>query len=102
MAGLPAAVRSGLLRTVRLLIVLAHRVRPLGSVAVGIAVHRGAGPVGRCGEGVLEVAQPLSWEVEGFHIGARLPQGPQRPQVQGLAAGGLLLLVVVLGAGRID
>ncbi len=91
-AGLPAAVRSGLLRAVRLLGVLAHRVRPLGSVAVSWR-----GLVGRCGEGVLEVAQPLGCEVEGLHVGARHPQGSQRRQVQRLAAAGLLLLVIVLG-----
>ncbi len=98
-AGLPAAVRSGLLRAVRLLIVLAHRARPLGIVAVGVAVHRGAGLVGRCGEGALEVTQPLGGEIEGFHVGARLPQGPQRRQVQRLRSAGLRLLVVVLGIG---
>jgi hypothetical protein len=45
-AGLPAAVRSGLLRAVRLLVGLAHRVRPFGIVAVRVAVHGGAGSVG--------------------------------------------------------
>ncbi|MFJ9105664.1 hypothetical protein ACIRJM_45290 [Streptomyces sp. NPDC102405] len=59
MADLPAAVRSGLLRAVRPLVVLAHRLRSIGIVLFGVAVHGGAGPVGRRGEGVTEVAQPL-------------------------------------------
>ncbi|GAA3920058.1 hypothetical protein GCM10023084_82440 [Streptomyces lacrimifluminis] len=57
MAGLPAAVRSGLLRAVRLLLVLAHRLRSIGIVLFGVAVRPGAGVVGRFGERVLEVAR---------------------------------------------
>lgn len=75
MAGLPAAVRSGLLQAVRLLVVLAYRMRLVGIVALRVAVHRGAGPVGRRGEGVPEAAQPLRGEIEGFHVGAGLLQG---------------------------
>src|SRR4051812_26174897 len=41
-AGPPAAVRSGLLRAVRPLVVLAHRVR-VGIVLFGVAVRAGAG-----------------------------------------------------------
>src|SRR3954447_25517213 len=76
-AGLPAAVRSGLLRAVRPLVVLAHRLRSIVIVLFGVAVYGGAGPVGRRGEGGTEVAQPLVREIEGFHVRARLPQGPQ-------------------------
>ena len=78
MAGLPTAVRSELLRAVRLLVVLTHRLRSIGIVLFGVAVRAGAGVVDRLGERVLEVAQPLVREIEGFHVGARLPQGPQR------------------------
>lgn len=49
----PSAVRFGLPWAVRLLVVLAHRVRPVGVVPVGVAVHGGAGPAGRRGEGAL-------------------------------------------------
>lgn len=57
MAGLPAAVRSGLLRAVRLLVVLAHRVHCVGVVLSGIAVRADAGGISCLGERVLEVVQ---------------------------------------------
>ncbi|MDN3296400.1 hypothetical protein QWM81_20505 [Streptomyces ficellus] len=56
MAGLPAAARAGLVWTMCLLCVPAHRVRSVNVLAVGVGVHGGAGSIGRCGEGVLEVA----------------------------------------------
>ncbi|MFJ9968163.1 hypothetical protein [Streptomyces avermitilis] len=100
-AGLPASVRSGLLRSVRLLVALTHRTRArrVGIVLFGVAVHGGAGSVGRRGEGGTEVAQPLGREIEGFHVRARLPEGPQRRQVDRLPVSGLRLLVLVLGGG---
>ncbi|MFH8533506.1 hypothetical protein ACH4GE_34415 [Streptomyces tendae] len=101
MASLPAAVRSGLLWPVRLLVVRAHRVRRSGVVTAHVAVHRGVGPVGRLGEGVLEVAQAFGREIEGFHVRAEFPQSPQRLQVHRLAAAGPLRLVVALGVGRL-
>jgi hypothetical protein len=55
-AGLPAAVWSGLLRVVRLLVVLAHRLRSIGLVVFGLAVRAGAGVGDRFGQRVLEVA----------------------------------------------
>ncbi|MEU6950700.1 hypothetical protein ABZ957_36800 [Streptomyces sp. NPDC046316] len=64
MAGLPAAVRSGHLRAVDLLVVLAHRTHCVGTVLFGVAVSAGAGVVGRLGERVPEVAQPFGSEVE--------------------------------------
>lgn len=69
-AGLPAAVRSGLLRAVRPLVATAHRVRCVGIVPVGVVVRASAGVVSRLGERVLEVAQPLGSEIEGFHVRA--------------------------------
>lgn len=77
-AGLAAAVRSGRLSVVRLLVLLVHRVR-VGIVLFGVAVRAGAGVVGRLGERVLEVAQPVGCEIEGFHVRAGLPQGPAAP-----------------------
>lgn len=47
------AVRSGLLRAVRLLIVRTRRVRRLDAIAAHVAVHRGVGPIGRLGEHAL-------------------------------------------------
>ncbi|MEV5283194.1 hypothetical protein [Streptomyces sp. NPDC052811] len=56
-AGLAAAVRSGLLRAVRLLVVRAHRVHYVGVGLCGVAVRAGAGVVGRLVERVLEAAR---------------------------------------------
>jgi hypothetical protein len=89
-ASLPAAVWSGLLRAVGPLVVLAHRWHSVGIVRFGVAVRAGAGGVGHLGERVLEVAQPLVREIEGFHIRALLPQSPQRRQVDRLPGTGLL------------
>lgn len=61
-ADLPAAARCGLLRAVRLLVVPARWVRSIGIVLFGVAVRAGTGVVGRLGEQVLEVAQPLGRE----------------------------------------
>lgn len=58
MAGLPTAVRSGLLSAVRLLAVFAARVRFVGVVAAAVTVHRGAGPVGRRGEASPRYTRP--------------------------------------------
>ncbi|MFB7215584.1 hypothetical protein [Streptomyces sp. NPDC056255] len=88
-----------LLEVVRALVVLARRVHCVSFVVFGVAVRSGAGVVGCLGKHVLEVAQPLGSELEGFHIHAGLPQGPQRSQVDRLPASGLRLLVVVLGVG---
>ncbi|MER6075017.1 hypothetical protein ABT187_40660 [Streptomyces sp. NPDC001817] len=46
MAGLPAAVRAGLLRTVRPLVALAQGVPGVGIVLFGVAGCAGAGVVG--------------------------------------------------------
>lgn len=73
---------AGLVRLVRALVVLARRVRSAGVLAVGVAVHGGSGAVGRRGEGISEVAQPLGSEIEGFHVRAGLLQGPQRRHVE--------------------
>ncbi|MFF2703484.1 hypothetical protein ACFVUQ_34610 [Streptomyces cyaneofuscatus] len=78
-----------------------RRVRRLGIVAARVAAHRRVGPVGCCSERVLEVAQAFGRDVEGFHVRAGFPQGPQRRQVQRLAAAGLLLMVVVFRVGRL-
>ncbi|ELP68479.1 hypothetical protein STRTUCAR8_00109 [Streptomyces turgidiscabies Car8] len=43
MAGLPAAVRSGLLRAARPLVAFAHRVHSIGIALVGVAVRADAG-----------------------------------------------------------
>ncbi|MGW3177541.1 hypothetical protein [Streptomyces sp. NPDC001153] len=75
-AGLPAVVRSGLLRAVNPLVVLAHRVYWVGIVLFSVAALAGAGVGGRLGERVLKVAQSLGREIEGFHIRGGLPQGP--------------------------
>ncbi|MER6735490.1 hypothetical protein [Streptomyces puniciscabiei] len=56
-------MRSGLLRAVRLLVVLAHRLRSIGIVLFGVAVRASAGGVGRPGERDLEVAQPPGREI---------------------------------------
>ncbi|ELP62140.1 hypothetical protein STRTUCAR8_00186 [Streptomyces turgidiscabies Car8] len=98
-ADLRATVRSGLLRAVRPLVVMAHRVHYVGVVLFGVAVRADAGVVGRFGERVLEVAQPLGREIEGLHVRAGFPQGPQRRQVDRLPRCGLRLLVVVFGVG---
>ncbi len=81
-ADFSSAVRSGLLRAAHLLVALAQRVRAAGIVPVGVAVHSGAGPVGRRGEGTLEAKQPLGSEIEGLHVRAGLLQGPQHRQVE--------------------
>ncbi|MFD0271367.1 hypothetical protein ACFVGY_33080 [Streptomyces sp. NPDC127106] len=65
MGGLPAAVPSGLLRAVRLLIVPAHRTHHVGIVLFGVVVCADAGVVGRLGERLLKAAQPVGREIEG-------------------------------------
>ncbi|TQK86106.1 hypothetical protein FB563_6184 [Streptomyces puniciscabiei] len=75
-ASLPAAVRSGLVRAMRPLVALAHRVYWVGIGLLGVAVRAGAEGVGRLGERVLEVPQPFGCEIEGFHVRAGFPQGP--------------------------
>ncbi|MEU3529297.1 hypothetical protein AB0E62_36530 [Streptomyces sp. NPDC038707] len=93
-------MRSGFLRAVDLLAVREHRA---SVVALdNVAVRTDAGVVARLGERVLEAAQPVGREIEGFHVHTRLPQGPQRGHVDHLPATGLRLLVVVLdfGGGR--
>ncbi|MDF3302479.1 hypothetical protein [Streptomyces tropicalis] len=62
-----AAMWARLVWAVRLLVVLAHRVPCVGVVQFGATVRAGAEVVGRLGERVLEVAQPLGREIEGFH-----------------------------------
>ncbi|MES4891283.1 hypothetical protein [Streptomyces sp. NPDC096012] len=96
---LARGVRSGLLRAVRPLVVLAHRVHWVGIVLFGVAVRAGAGFGGCLGEGVLEVAQPLDCEIEGFHVRAGFPPGSQRRQVDRLPPPNLRLLVAVLRLG---
>ncbi|MEH0441952.1 hypothetical protein QBA74_41815, partial [Streptomyces scabiei] len=97
-------VRSGLLRVVRLLVVWAHRAHRAGVVVLaGVAVRRDAV---RANAGIVATLANASWrrrsrsgsEIEGFHVLAGLPQGPQRRQVDRLLASGLRLLVVVLGS----
>lgn len=73
---------AGLGRLVRSLVVVARRVRSAGVLAIGVAVHGGAGPAGRRREGILEVAQPLGSEIEGFLVRAGLLQSPQRRLVE--------------------
>lgn len=73
-AGLPASVRSGLLWSARLLVVWAHRAHRIGVALCVVAVRARAGVVARLGERVLEAAQPVGREIEGFHVRAGFPQ----------------------------
>lgn len=94
---------AGLVRLVRSLVVVARRVRSAGVLAVGVAVHGGAGSVGRRREGILEVAQPLGSEIEGFHVRAGLLQSPQRRLVERRAGLGVGVGVgVVVGVREGD
>nr|BAC76590.1 hypothetical protein [Streptomyces rochei] len=84
MAGLPAAVRSGLLRAVCPLVVRAHRVHCIGIVRCGPAGRAGAGVLSRLGVHVLKVAQPIGREIEGFHVRTGRPQA--RSAVRSIAS----------------
>ncbi|MFE0733927.1 hypothetical protein [Streptomyces sp. NPDC058855] len=87
---------------VRLLVVCAHRAHRAGVVVLaGAAVRADAGVVVRLGERVLETAQPVGGEIEGFPVRAELPHGPQRRHVDRLPATSLRLLVVEPGLGRL-
>ncbi|MFJ3644478.1 hypothetical protein [Streptomyces murinus] len=92
-------MRSGLLRAVRLLVVRVHRAHYVGIGLCDVAVRADAGVVGHLGGHLLEAAQSVGREIEGFHVRAGFPQGPQRRHVDRLLAARLLLLVVVLGFG---
>ncbi|MEU8763067.1 polysaccharide deacetylase family protein [Streptomyces sp. NPDC048659] len=101
MAGLPAAVRCGLLWAVRLLVVRAHRAHRVGVGWCGVAVRAGAGVVDHLGGRLPDAAQSVVGEIEGFHVRAGLPQGPQRRHVDRVPATGFRLLVhQLLDQGR--
>ncbi len=96
-ASLPAAIRSGLLRVMRLLVVRAHRTHRAGAVVLaGVAARTDPGVVARLGERILEAAQPAGREIESLHVHEGLPQDPQRGHVDHLPAAGLRLLALVL------
>ncbi len=46
-------------------------------------------------------AQPVGGQIEGFHVRAGFPLGPERRQIQRFAAANLRLPVVVLEVGRL-
>ncbi|WP_328618846.1 hypothetical protein [Streptomyces sp. NBC_00354] len=55
------------------MVVLAHRTRRGGALAVVVPVRRPASLVGRLREDVMEVARLIVGELQGFDVGDRLP-----------------------------